>query len=97
MAFVRGDDFVVSGLEKDLKELKDAICNKYKAKIRATLGPGSQDDKPAIILGRVVVWRADGLCTEADPRHTELILKETDVENCTGGQPCRRTSGPRRR
>jgi hypothetical protein len=82
--FVHGDDFGVSGPEKDLKELRDAICSKYKAKIRATLGPGPQDDKAVIILERVVEWRADGICMEANPRHTDLTLKEMDMDNCKG-------------
>ena len=30
MAFVHGDDFVISGPEEDLNKLKDVICKKYK-------------------------------------------------------------------
>ncbi len=40
-------DFVVSGPEKDLKEMKEAICNKRKAKIRgdATMQRSRQGDR----------------------------------------------------
>ena len=40
MVLIHGDDFVVSGPETHLKELKKAICEKYKAKVRASnFGP----------------------------------------------------------
>ncbi len=78
MAFARCDDFVVSGPERDLNNLSEAICEKHKAKIRATLG------KAVIALGRVVEWRADGICVEADPRRAELILKDIEMETFKG-------------
>ena len=34
--------------------------------------------------GEWLECRADGVCMEADPWHTELILKEMDMENCKG-------------
>ena len=67
---------MISGPEEDLNKFKDVICKKYKTKIRAMLGPETRDDRAVIILGRVVEWRADGICMEADPWHVELILKE---------------------
>ena len=84
MSFVHGDDFVVSGPESHLLELKRAIGQKYKAKVRAVLGPNENDDKSVIILGRVVEWKSHGVDLEADPRHAELILKEMGMDNCMG-------------
>ena len=56
MAFIHGDDFVVSGPEK---ELKKTICDKYKAKVRATLEPEIADDKSVwagLSSGWSTVW-----------------------------------------
>ena len=61
MPFVHGDDFVVSGPESHLLELKKAIGQKYKAKVRAVLGPNENDDKSVIILGRVAEWISHGI------------------------------------
>ena len=57
MVFIHGDDFVVSGPETHLKELKKAICDKYKAKVRATLGPEITDDKSVVMLCRIIEWK----------------------------------------
>ena len=87
MVFIHGDDFVVSGPETHLKELKKAICDKYKAKVRATLGPEITDDKSVVMLCR----KEHGVDVEADPRHVELILKEMGMEECKGSDVVGRT------
>ncbi len=84
MAFIHGHDFVVSGPESHLKDLQEAIAQKYKTKVRAVLGLGPKDDKSTTILGRIVEWKSHGIDIEADPRHTEIILKEMDMESCKG-------------
>ena len=89
MVFIYGDDFVVSGPETHLKELKKAICDKYKAKVRPTLGPQITDDKSVVMLGRIIEWKEHGVDVEADPRHDELILKEMEM----GGVQGKRRSG----
>ena len=91
MVFIHGDDFVVSGPETHLKELKKAICDKYKAKVRATLGPEITDDKSVVRLGRIIEWKEHGVDVEAHPRHVELTLKEVGMEECKGSDVVGRT------
>ena len=61
MVFIHGDDFLVSGSETHLKQLKKAICDKYKAKVRATLGFEMTDDKSVVMLGRIIEWKEHGV------------------------------------
>ena len=91
MVFIHGDDFLVSGPVTHLKELKKAICDKYKAKVRATLGLEITDDKSVVMLGRIIEWKEHGVDVEADPRHVELILKEMGMEECKGSDVVGRT------
>ena len=91
MVFTHGDDFVVSGPETHLKELKKAICDKYKAKVGATLGPEITDDKSVVMLGMIIEWREHGVDVEAEPRHVQLILKEMGMEECKGSDVVGRT------
>ena len=91
MAFIHGDDFVVSGAEMHLKDLKKAICDKYKAKVRAILDPEIADDKSVVMLGRILEWKEHGVDVEADPKHVELILKEMGMEECKGSDVVGRT------
>ena len=65
-AFVHGDDFVISGLEKDLNEVKRFISDRYITKARGLLGPEANDDKAIVILNRILEWREDGIAMEAD-------------------------------
>ena len=73
MVFIHGDDFVVSGPETHLKELEKAFCDKYKAKVRATLGPEITDEKSVVMLGRIIEWKEHGVDVEADLRPVEFI------------------------
>ena len=82
MASIHGDDFVVGGPGTHLKDLKKAICGKYKAEVRAILGPETADDKSVVMLGRIIEWKEHRVDVEADPRHVELILKEMGMEEC---------------
>ena len=59
-------------------------CDKYKAKVRATLGTEIEDDKSVVMLGRIIEWKEHGVDVEADPRHVELILMEMGMEECKG-------------
>ena len=75
---------------RTLKELKKAICDKYKAKGRATLAPEITDDKSVVMLGRIIEWKEHGVDVEADPRHVELIDLEGDGD---GGVQGKRRAG----
>ena len=91
MASIHGDDFVVGGPGTHLKDLKKAICGKYKAKVRAILGPETAVDKSVVMLGRIIEWKEHCVDVDADPRHLELILKEMGLEECKGSNVVGRT------
>eukprot|EP00973_Karenia_brevis_P020583 2826338-Karenia_brevis.AAC.1 len=46
----------------------------YDIKVRAILGPESNDDKEVVILGRVVRWAENGIEYEADPKHRKIVV-----------------------
>jgi hypothetical protein len=79
---VHGDDFVMAGMEKDLKYVEKVFREKYPVKMRALLGPEPNDHKEAEILNRKVYWTKDGIEFEADPNHVERILEEMGMQDC---------------
>ena len=74
---VHGDDFVITGMEEELKWTEDVLRKKYPVKMRGILGPEPGDSKEAIILNRSVRWRDDGVVFEVDRAHVEKILEAT--------------------
>ena len=83
--YIRGDDFVTSGNDEDLKWLKAGLERHYEINTEV-LGPDTQDNQQVQILNRIVSWTPEGLEYEADPRHVELIVKELGLENAKGVQ-----------
>ena len=45
------------------------------------MGPGSNDDKEACVLIRIVSWGEQGLTYEADPKQYEMLVNELGL-NC---------------
>ena len=82
---VHGDDFTISAAEDDLNWIEQEINGWFEVKVRARLGPDPQDDKWAILLGRIVTVNEKGFEYEADPRHREIILKEFGFDEHTHG------------
>ena len=68
-----GDDFTCVGEGRDLDWLAKEMAGWFEIKVRAVLGSGVNDDKEAVILGRIVRWRDEGIEFEADPRHRRLL------------------------
>ena len=52
---------------------------RYDARLCATLGPESSDDKGVRILNRVVTLKDDSIEYEEDQWHTELIVRAPDL------------------
>ena len=73
---VHGDDFVLCGLEEDLKWAAQHIQQAFEVKVRALIGEDKGDDKEAVVLGRTVRWRSWGLEYEADERHRRALLEQ---------------------
>ena len=77
---VHGDDFVAVGPDNHLKDVRKALEDKYKLKVKMLgIGPGKSDELR--ILNKVVRVTTDGIELEADPRHSELVVKELGLEN----------------
>jgi len=78
---VHGDDFTVRGPKHYLDLFVKELEQLYEFKIGGRLGPGLSDDKEGTILNRVVRWTPRGLEYEADPRQSEKVLYEMDLED----------------
>ena len=88
---VHGDDFLVLANEKNLQFMDSVLKSKYKVRWEATLGTGPNDHKEMFFLNRLVqlVQRLDGqfqLEIEADVRHSELIIKQLNLEGAKGSE-----------
>ncbi len=92
MVFLHGDDFVSSGAVADLKWLEGVLKARYSIKT-TVIGEDNKLEKEVRILNKIVRWHPGrGVTVEADPRHVEILIKETGVENArtlssTGNKP----------
>ena len=78
---VHGDDYFPSGAGKDLDWLESELGKAYEIQTqRLGIGPGRETEVK--ILNRIVRWTASGLEMEADPRHSELVVKQLGLEGC---------------
>lgn len=75
---VHGGDFTAAGPKCELDWFEQSMKDKYEITIGGRLGPGTSDDKAAIILNRVVKCTPSGLEYEADPRQVEKLLEELE-------------------
>ena len=81
---VHGDDFIAIGCEKDLAETRRAPESKYKFKVEM-LGSGKDEVTSVNILNKVITYAHNGVFLEADPRHSELVIKESNLETAKPG------------
>ena len=93
---VHGDDFTVTGPQVNLKKFSDFLSTKYLVKIRGILGPAHMDDKEITLLNRVIKWGPQGISLEADPQHTELVIKDLGLDTSSKGSmvPGTKVPGP---
>ena len=82
---MHGDDFVIAGLEDDLKYVENVLRKNYPVKMRAPLGPDPIDHKEADILNRKVYWTEIGVEFEADAGHVGKMLKDMGMQECSTG------------
>ncbi len=76
---VHGDDFTILCTDSNLNFFITAIKNEFEVKVRGRLGSGKEDDKSVRILNRIIRWTHQGIRVEADPRHVEILIKETGL------------------
>ena len=76
---VHGDDFVAVGCKVATDKLRTSLENAYKVKCEV-LG-GSEDELKEIrVLNRVVRRDDRGYSLEADPRHSEIVVRDLVLE-----------------
>ena len=61
------------------------LRSKYPVKVRAVLGPGSEDDHEGEILNRRVRWVDGEVTFGADPKHVEKMLQDMRLAECNPG------------
>ena len=54
-------------------------------KVKGRLGPGKSDMKQMRVLNRVVEWKENSICYEADQRHAEIISEELGLRSESKG------------
>ena len=78
---VHGDDFTVIGAKNQVDWFEQTLNNTYEMKCVGRLGPGEKDDKEITVLDRVIRWTQKGLEYEADPRQSEKLLEEFELDD----------------
>ena len=76
---VHGDEFVAVGCEKHLAETRQIFEEKYMLKVELLCG-GETDAKSLTILNKVVTYTDSGILLEADPRHSEIVVRELGLQ-----------------
>ena len=72
---VHGDDFTFSGIEEDLKWIRDLMETWFEINVRGISGGDEGDVREIVTCGRVVRWTDEGMEYEADPKHRRKILE----------------------
>ena len=72
---VWGDDFVILGYHRALLELKAAVENWFEITFGGIMGHDAADTKEVTLLGRTVMWKAEALDIEADPRFARTLAE----------------------
>ena len=80
---VHGDDFLVTGRERDLHWLRDRMAQKFEIKT-TIIGPASHQEKSLVMLNRTLRWTSHGLEWIPDERHIEQIVKILGLEKANG-------------
>ena len=81
---VHGDDFTSLALESELLWLRGSLKKIFIIKDRGILGPESHNLKEIRLLNRIIAWEPDGIRYEADPRHSEILVSEFELNNAKG-------------
>eukprot|EP00435_Cladocopium_sp_Y103_P036481 s3436_g9.t1 len=79
---VHGDDFLVLADEEGHAFVDQVLKKRYEFKCDGHIGPG-QEKQTMSVLNRLIKYHPEsGLVThEADPRHTEALIRELHLEN----------------
>ena len=76
---VHGDDFTFTGLDGDLDWVQAQMEKHFLCKVNGRLGGDSADLREVRLLNRVIRWGPAGIRYEADPRHTEQLVRDLEL------------------
>ena len=79
---VHGDDYVSVAGEAQLKWLEKELEKAYEIKT-SLVGKAKSMSKEVRVLNRIIRWTPQGWEYEADQRHGEIIVRETEMEDAT--------------
>ena len=71
---MHGDDFTITGSEKDLSWLKMLMTTRYEIKSEM-LGPEAHMSQEIRVLNRILRWTPSGVEYEPDQRHAEVLIQ----------------------
>ena len=80
---VHGDDFTCLGPRLDILWYEDSLAERFEIKRRGQIGESEGCVQEIRILNRILRLTADGLRYEADPRHSELLVKALDLTDAS--------------
>ena len=79
--FVHGDDYVSSGMPKELEWMRQQLEMKYQVKTEM-LGPEEHHSKQVRVLNRILTWEGHkGIGYEVDPRHAEIVIEQLNLKD----------------
>ena len=78
---VHGDDFTALGTDSALDTYEKELMRCFDVKLRGRLGEGPEDLREIRVLNRIVRVDSTGLVYEADPRHSELLVRSLGLED----------------
>ena len=85
---VHGDDLVAVASVESLVDTRAALETKYRLKVES-LGEGTECQQEIRIFNQILRYTEDGIETEADYRHAEIVVRELGLE----GAKASRVSG----
>ena len=80
---VQGVDFLVSGDAQGVKHFQKVLKNKYPVRVKAVVGPDSEDDHVCESLNCKVCGVNDQVAFEAGWRHVEKMLEDVCSQDDT--------------
>ena len=76
---MHGDDFIIVTPAEGLKWVIAELKKKFELKDEI-LGPGVGMKSEVQFLNRKLSWSTEGILYEADPKHTEIVMKDVGME-----------------
>ena len=80
---VHGDDFTCLGPKAEIIRYEDELASRFEIKRRGHIGESDGCVREIRILNRILRLTDDGLRYEADPRHSEMLVRALDMASAS--------------